>query len=75
MAKYYINKNSQGYPESGEHEVHREDRNCPKPPLWQNRYALGDFPNCKQAISRAKILFPEWKIDGCKHCNLECHNI
>lgn len=72
MSYYYINKNPQSPPEHGEHEIHKDD-NCPKPPLPENRIKLGDFSNCKDATAEAKKQFPEWKVDGCKYCNEECH--
>ena len=74
MSYYYINRNPQPSPEQGEHEIHK-GYNCPKPPLPENRIKLGDFPNCKDATAEAKRRFPDWKIDGCEHCNEECHNI
>lgn len=75
MAYYYINRNAQSFPENGEHEVHRSDRNCPKPLLPENRIGLGEFDNCTSALATARIKFPHWRIDGCKHCNIECHKI
>lgn len=74
MSYYYINKNPQPPPEHWEHEIHKDD-NCPKPPLPENRIPLGNFSNCEDATAKAKILFPDWKIDGCEHCNTKCHNI
>jgi len=75
MSYYYINRNPQPPPEHWEHEIHNGDNYCPKPPLPENRIRLGDFSNCEDATMEAKGRFPDWKIDGCKHCNKECHNI
>ncbi len=75
MAYYYINKNPQPFPESGEHEIHRGDRSCSKPPLPENRIELGHFDNCADAAKKARQLYPDWKIDGCELCNWECHKI
>jgi hypothetical protein len=74
MAHYYINKNPQSVPESGEHEVHK-DSNCSKAPFPENRISLGDFSDCKDALTEARKRFPDWKIDGCEECNNECHKI
>ena len=74
MSYYYINKNPQSPPEHGEHEIHK-DYNCSHPPLLENRIELGNFSSCKDAMIEAKKLFPEWKIDGCEYCNVECHKI
>jgi len=73
MSYYYINKNPQPYPEDGEHEVHKDG--CTSAPLPQNRIEVGYFYNCKDAIKKARELFPLWKIDGCKYCSEECHKI
>ena len=76
MSHYYINKNPQpSPPEHGEHEIHNDDNDCPKPPLQENRIGLGNFSNCRDATAEAKRRFPEWKIDGCELCNKECHRI
>jgi len=72
MSYYYINKNPQSPPENNEHEIHREDRYCPKPPLPENRIRLGNFDNCEDATKKAKTLHPDWIIDGCHYCNFEC---
>jgi len=75
MDYYYINKNPQSPPEHGEHEIHNESYNCPNPPLPENRIKLGEFSSCQDATRAAKERFPKWKIDGCEHCNEECHRI
>ncbi len=74
MAYYYINRNPQPYPEDGEHEIHK-DNDCFKAPLRENRISLGDFNDCGDATAEAKRRFPEWRVDGCKYCNKECHTI
>ena len=66
MAVYYVNTNAQA---NGDHEVHRSD--CVYLPNPENRMPLGNFPNCRGAVRKAKVLYPT--ADGCKHCSPECH--
>lgn len=63
---YYVNKNAQ---ETKEHEVHKSD--CSYLPDIENRIFLGNYPNCKYAIKKAKVYFED--IDGCAHCCPDCH--
>ena len=49
MKNYYINKNAQS---NGDHEVHKDD--CKYLPIAANRKSLGEFSNCKPAVTEAK---------------------
>ena len=66
MAKYYVNKNAQT---TGEHEVHKEG--CTYLPDKDNRIYLGDYTNCKPAITEAKTHYSN--VDGCYWCSIDCH--
>lgn len=69
MYKYIINVNAQP---TGEHEVHLETI-CGYLPLPKNRFLVGHFDTCKQAIVAAKAKWPNASIDGCEHCVPTCH--
>jgi hypothetical protein len=66
MAKYYVNKNAQP---TGEHEVH--ENGCKRMPDAENRTYLGDFTNCDDAVTAAKVHYK--KVDGCEKCSEKCH--
>lgn len=66
MASYYVNMRAQ---KNGAHEVHRSD--CEYLPSPQNRMYLGEFPNCLDAVKKAKEVYPE--ADGCATCSPKCH--
>lgn len=68
MKHYYLNNNQQA---NGDYEVHVEG--CIYMPSIFNREALGVFDNCKDAVARAKFLFPYRKINGCFYCCRPCH--
>jgi len=74
MSYYYINRNPQSPPEQSEHEIHK-DENCSHAPDRENRIGLGNFSDCRDATVAARRRFSDWKIDGCKYCNKECHRI
>ena len=65
MAKYYVNKNPQG---NGDHEVHKEG--CNWMPLIDYRIYLGEFNNCRDAVTSAKVYYS--LADGCHYCCPEC---
>ncbi len=64
--KYYLNNKPQS---NGDHEVHTED--CIYLPSSDNRKYLGDFPNCKDAVTEAKKTYA--RSNGCKICSPSCH--
>jgi len=64
--RYYVNKNAQA---NGDHEVHTAE--CFWLPAPENRLYLGEFANCRQAVSEAKKYYSQ--SNGCIHCSLECH--
>ncbi len=64
--KYYVNKNAQS---NGDHEVHTED--CRYLPNSENRKFLGEFSNCKDAVTEAKKTYS--KSNGCYYCCSSCH--
>ncbi|TDD95183.1 hypothetical protein [Flavobacterium cellulosilyticum] len=64
--KYYVNKNAQT---NGDREVHTEF--CGYIPKVENRKYLGEFSNCKDAVSEAKKTYPQ--SNGCKTCSNSCH--
>lgn len=66
MAYYYVNKNAQS---TGEHEVHKSG--CLFMPAESNRQYLGNYDNCKPAITEAKRYYSN--VDGCKCCCKACH--
>jgi len=66
MAYYYVNKNAQA---NGDHEVHTTG--CSFMPNATNRIYLGDFSNCRQAVSEAKKHYT--KSNGCYYCANACH--
>lgn len=66
MKKYYVNKNKQS---NGDHEVH--DADCKYLPNIENRIYLGEFSNCKPAVTEAKKTYSQ--SNGCKTCSPDCH--
>ena len=66
MTKYYVNKNAQ---DNGDHEVHRTG--CSYLPEPQNRQYLGQFSNCRDAVTEAKKTYSQ--SNGCYYCSKECH--
>jgi hypothetical protein len=63
---YYVNKNAQT---NGDHEVHKLD--CSFLPDSENRILLGDFSNCRDAVTSAKRYYTQ--CNGCYYCSRECH--
>lgn len=63
---YYVNKNAQS---NGDHEVHTKE--CKYSPNLENKEYLGYFDSCKDAVKKAKQIFP--KSNGCYFCSKECH--
>ncbi|NDV70264.1 hypothetical protein D0T66_15275 [Dysgonomonas sp. 25] len=68
MKKYYLNNNQQS---NGDYEVHCEG--CSYLPYEHNRTYLGMFSNCRDAVAKAKSLYPYRKINGCHYCCNPCH--
>ncbi len=66
MSLYYVNTNPQ---KNGDHEVHRYD--CQYLPSILNRKYLGEFSNCKDAVTEAKKTYRQ--SNGCKTCSQDCH--
>jgi hypothetical protein len=66
MKNYYVNQNAQP---NGDHEVHTAD--CVYLPTSSNRKYLGEFSDCKPAVSEAKKTYS--KSNGCKTCCPACH--
>ena len=64
MIRYYVNNDTDS---KGDHEVHRKD--CDKLP--SNRKDLGEFDNCRDAVTEAKKTYS--KSNGCWHCSRECN--
>jgi len=55
--------------ENGDHEVHKEG--CDKMPNIENRTYLGIFSSCREAVKKAKEIYP--RSNGCYWCSRECH--
>lgn len=68
MPTYLMNKNAQS---NGDHEVHDEASTKGCLPLTANRYSLGWFSNCDDAVAAAKRRDSE--ADGCAKCIPACH--
>jgi hypothetical protein len=66
MGNYYVDKNI-GH--NGEHEVH--EAGCLHMPDINDKEYLGSFPNCADAVIKAKKTYPA--ADGCGHCSNECY--
>ena len=66
MKKYYVNNNAQS---NGDHEVHVD--NCRYFASMTSKKLLGEFSNCKPAVTEAKKTYA--KSNGCKTCCNECH--
>jgi hypothetical protein len=67
MTRYYVNTNAQA---NGDHEVHKAE-GCPTPADEENRFYLGDFASCREAVTEAKKHYA--KSDGCAFCAPDCH--
>jgi hypothetical protein len=63
---YYVNKRAQS---NGDHEVHEET--CRYLPIIENRMYLGNFSNCRDAVSEAKKSYST--ANGCLTCSPSCH--
>ena len=70
MAQFILNRNSQS---NGDHEVHNKTDNCSFLPNYENQIDLGYHANCHDAVATARRLYPNWRINGCKHCCNACH--
>ena len=66
MAAYYVNKQKQP---NGDHEVHKSE--CRYLPNAENRKYLGEFSNCKEAVTEAKKTYQQ--SNGCYTCSNDCH--
>jgi len=66
MKKYYANIQV-NY--NIDHEAHIEG--CSYLPQVENRIYLGQFTNCKEAITEAKKYFE--RVNGCQLCVSECY--
>ena len=66
MASYYVNDVAQS---NGDHEVHKDG--CSYMPSVANRSYLGEFSNCQDAVSAAKLVHRQ--VNGCYYCSNLCH--
>lgn len=64
---YYVHTKTD---KQGDHEVHKEG--CQWLPDVNNRTYLGDYSNCKDAVSKARNLGYS-PTNGCVHCCPSCH--
>lgn len=55
--------------DNNDHEVH--EGICHKMPNMENRIYLGIFSSCKDAVEKAKKIYP--RSNGCYWCSRECH--
>lgn len=71
---YIINKNKQDSKSGENFEVHNLN-SCEHLPKEENRIHLGNFNNCQEAMSHAKLIYPGSRnyIDSCYYCCLACH--
>lgn len=70
MPRYVINKNQQS---NGDHEVHNATTSCIYMPNNENQIDLGYHNSCQEAVSHAKVKWPNNKINGCYYCCRACH--
>ncbi len=73
MSVYYLNLTAKYEDGIKHYEVHEE--NCAWLDKTDDREELGNFSDCREAIKEAKKRYPDWRIDGCKHCSPKCHNL
>ena len=66
MENYYVNNHQQS---NGDYEVHTST--CRYLPT--DKTYLGLFLNCRDALQKARSMFPYRKIDGCYYCSNACH--
>lgn len=66
MPRYYVN--TQAHP-NGFHDMHRQD--CHFLPKESQRFFLGFYNRCSDAIEEAKTHYP--RVNGCYYCSKECH--
>jgi hypothetical protein len=65
---YYVDRNAGP---RGEHAVHKAS-GCPTSPLdVRDRYYLGEFATCQEAVGEAKRVYAT--AAGCAACSPECH--
>ncbi|HRQ87557.1 MAG TPA: hypothetical protein PLA50_02095 [Bacteroidia bacterium] len=70
MEKFIINENQQA---NGDHEVHNETKGCAFMPEPRNRVDLGYHSSCHGAVAKAKVQWPNARINGCAYCCPACH--
>lgn len=66
VSSYYVHTKTD---DEGDYEVHVSD--CSWLPNEENRKYLGNFNNCKEAVTEARKYFSP--VNGCKHCCKLCH--
>jgi len=69
MPNYCVNSNAQ--PDSGDHEVHDLASTQDCLPAEANQVALGNHPNCSDAVDEAKKYYDD--VNGCFYCANDCH--
>lgn len=67
MEKYYVAKTTKN--PGSNHEVHKAG--CVYLPQIENRFYLGEFSNCQDAVREAKKYYDN--VDGCYTCCRPCH--
>lgn len=70
MSFFIVNKNTQA---NGDHEVHNTSAGCSYMPNSENQIDLGSHSSCFEAVSQAKINWPNNRINGCFFCCKACH--
>ncbi|MYB89434.1 MAG: hypothetical protein F4X93_05695 [Proteobacteria bacterium] len=60
--KYYVDRSEQA---NGDHEVHRHE--CNRLPTINNRFYLGEFNSCHQAVMAARKHYRQ--VNGCYYCS------
>jgi len=73
IALYYLNLPPKSEGKGLLYEIHKED--CPWLEQVEHSELIGDFLNCREAINKAQLDHPDWKIEGCFYCSKDCHNL
>jgi hypothetical protein len=71
MHIFIINQNV--LPGTLTHQLHDLNSNCCLLPERIDQILLGPFDSYYEAVSDARLKYPEWSIEGCPHCCKKHH--
>lgn len=70
MPRFILNRNMQA---NGDNEVHNVTKGCAFMPQVASQLDLGEHLDCHGAVARAKAVYKNARINGCRYCCPACH--